>query len=168
MWPYVVCCNTCISGMQLTGRWEVTNRLVLVSYNGVGVWMRGRWWKRMRKGRGGGKVFVWLFLRGYVYKIRSRLGGGRVSVWLFFWWGGYVFKIKSNMGLMASVNVTFFCCLCVLRFYVPMYLPFNTSFLLGVLLPFINCILTYLLMYGAEPFLRSCQSCSHSGNSKQI
>jgi hypothetical protein len=28
--------------------------------------------------------------------------------------------------------------------------------------------LTYLLMYGAEPFLRSCQLCSHSGNSQQF
>jgi hypothetical protein len=27
---------------------------------------------------------------------------------------------------------------------------------------------TYLLMYGAEPFLRSCQLCSHSGNSQQF
>jgi hypothetical protein len=26
----------------------------------------------------------------------------------------------------------------------------------------------YLLTYGAEPFLRSCQLCSHSGNSQQI
>jgi hypothetical protein len=29
-------------------------------------------------------------------------------------------------------------------------------------------LLTYLLMYGAEPFLRSCQLCSHSGNSQQF
>jgi hypothetical protein len=29
-------------------------------------------------------------------------------------------------------------------------------------------LLTYLLMYGAEPFLRSCQLCSHSGNSLQF
>jgi hypothetical protein len=28
--------------------------------------------------------------------------------------------------------------------------------------------LTYLLMYGAEPFLRSCQLCSHLGNSQQF
>jgi hypothetical protein len=27
---------------------------------------------------------------------------------------------------------------------------------------------TYLLMYGAEPFLRNCQLCSHSGNSQQF
>jgi hypothetical protein len=26
----------------------------------------------------------------------------------------------------------------------------------------------YLLTYGAEPFLRSCQLCSHSGNSQQF
>jgi hypothetical protein len=30
------------------------------------------------------------------------------------------------------------------------------------------CEVTYLLMYGAEPFLRSCQMCSHSGNSQEI
>jgi hypothetical protein len=29
-------------------------------------------------------------------------------------------------------------------------------------------VLTYWLMYGAEPFLRSCQSCSHSENSQQF
>jgi hypothetical protein len=29
-------------------------------------------------------------------------------------------------------------------------------------------LLTYLLMYGAETFLRSCQLCSHSGNSQQF
>jgi hypothetical protein len=29
-------------------------------------------------------------------------------------------------------------------------------------------ILTYLLMYGAETFLRSCQLCNHSGNSQQF
>jgi hypothetical protein len=29
-------------------------------------------------------------------------------------------------------------------------------------------ILTYLLTYGAEPFLRSCQLCSHSENSQQF
>jgi hypothetical protein len=29
-------------------------------------------------------------------------------------------------------------------------------------------LLTYLLMYGAEHFLRSCQLCSHSGNSQQF
>jgi hypothetical protein len=29
-------------------------------------------------------------------------------------------------------------------------------------------LLTYVLMYGAEPFLRSCQLCSHSGNSQQF
>jgi hypothetical protein len=28
--------------------------------------------------------------------------------------------------------------------------------------------LTYLLMYGAETFLKSCQLCSHSGNSQQF
>jgi hypothetical protein len=28
--------------------------------------------------------------------------------------------------------------------------------------------ITYLLMYGAQPFLRSCQLCSHSGNSQQF
>jgi hypothetical protein len=27
---------------------------------------------------------------------------------------------------------------------------------------------TYLLTYGVEPFLRSCQMCSHSGNSQQF
>jgi hypothetical protein len=31
-----------------------------------------------------------------------------------------------------------------------------------------NCRLTYLLTYGAEFFLRSCQLCSHSGNSQQF
>jgi hypothetical protein len=29
-------------------------------------------------------------------------------------------------------------------------------------------LLAYLLMYGAEPFLRSCQLCSHSGKSQQF
>jgi hypothetical protein len=29
-------------------------------------------------------------------------------------------------------------------------------------------LLTYLLMYRAEPFLRNCQLCSHSGNSQQF
>jgi hypothetical protein len=33
---------------------------------------------------------------------------------------------------------------------------------------FNNYLLTYLLMYGAETFLRSCQLCSHSGNSQQF
>jgi hypothetical protein len=28
--------------------------------------------------------------------------------------------------------------------------------------------LSYLLSYGAEPFLRSCQLCSHSGNPQQF
>jgi hypothetical protein len=32
----------------------------------------------------------------------------------------------------------------------------------------VSLLLTYLLMYGAEPFLRSCQLCSHSGNSQQF
>jgi hypothetical protein len=38
------------------------------------------------------------------------------------------------------------------------------------LLTSLSCtfLLTYLLMYGAEPFLRSCQLCSHSGNSQQF
>jgi hypothetical protein len=31
----------------------------------------------------------------------------------------------------------------------------------------LHCI-TYLLMYGAEPFLRSCQLCSHPGNYQQF
>jgi hypothetical protein len=29
-------------------------------------------------------------------------------------------------------------------------------------------LITYLLMYGDESFLRSCQLCSHSGNSQQL
>jgi hypothetical protein len=33
---------------------------------------------------------------------------------------------------------------------------------------FIYLYYTYLLMYGAETFLRSCQLCSHSENSQQF
>jgi hypothetical protein len=32
----------------------------------------------------------------------------------------------------------------------------------------VTVVLTYLLTYGAEPFLRSCQLCSHSENSQQL
>lgn len=49
-----------------------------------------------------------------------------VGFWCGYISGGYVLQIKSNIVLMVPANVTFICCLCVLRLkcvYVPMHLP---------------------------------------------
>jgi hypothetical protein len=54
-----------------------------------------------------------------------------------------------------------FCCSCKLWFcLLAMTAPCRYIHVRGVL--------TYLLTYGAEPFLRSCQLCSHSGTSQHF